>query len=121
LSLRDRIDRRLHQFLQQRAPILEQRRTQSDLDGLEIVDALLGHCRLTMFRKAWVSLNRSSWYSAGSRRFFPVVNRRLQLGYLIGKRELFGRGIEKPEVLHLLFDLPGPGGGNPLGTLLPLN
>jgi hypothetical protein len=43
------------------------------------------------------------------------------LGYLIGKRdELLGQGIEKPEVLHLLFDLLSPGGGNPLGTLLPL-
>jgi hypothetical protein len=43
------------------------------------------------------------------------------LGDLIGKGdELLGQGIEKPEVLHLLFDLPSPGGRNALGALLAL-
>jgi hypothetical protein len=43
------------------------------------------------------------------------------LGYLIGKGdELLGQSIEKPEVLHLLFDLPSPGGRNAFGALLAL-
>ena len=41
LGLRDRTGRRLHQFLQQRAAILEQRGAQSQLGGFQIVDALL--------------------------------------------------------------------------------
>jgi hypothetical protein len=42
LGLWDRLGRRLHQFLQQRAAILEQRGAQSQLGGFQIVDALIG-------------------------------------------------------------------------------
>ena len=38
----DRIGRRLHQFLQQRATILEQRGAQSQLGGFQMADALRG-------------------------------------------------------------------------------
>ena len=70
---------------------------------------------------AWVSLNRSSWHSADSRRFFSVVSQPLQLCDLIGKSdELVGQGVEKAEVLDLLFDLPGLRGGNALGALFTL-
>ena len=31
-----------------------------------------------------------------------------------------GQGVEKPEVLHLLFDLPSLGGRNALGALFTL-
>jgi hypothetical protein len=39
---------------------------------------------------------------------------------LIGERdELFGQGIKPTEVFHMLFDLAGVLGGNPLGALPP--
>jgi hypothetical protein len=71
--------------------------------------------------KARVSLNRSSWNSAGSRRFFSAAGPRPELGEPIGKGdELLGQRIEKPEVLHLLFDLSRLGCRNALGTLFTL-
>lgn len=41
-GLRERVGHRLHQLLQQRAAVLEQRVAQPQLDGFEVVEALLG-------------------------------------------------------------------------------
>ena len=41
LSIRERVGHRLHQFLQQCAAVLEQRVSQPQLDGFQIVEALL--------------------------------------------------------------------------------